>query len=94
MTAPTISGTLAIGSELTVSSGTWDPPNFPTVQWQRCTPSGSCTDIPDQSVHYTPAGFDPGMVIQVVLTLTDEAGSASTTVVAGLIPGQPPSAAA
>ena len=45
---PQISGTVKVGSTLTVSNGTWSgTPTTYTYQWQRCTSSStsSCTDI-------------------------------------------------
>ena len=69
--APTISGTLAVGSKLKASAGTWAPePDRLIYQWQRCNAKGSsCSNISrarDASYQARPA--DGGKTLRVTVT--------------------------
>src|SRR4051794_8299725 len=77
---PAISGTPRQGDTLTASNGNWSgtaPMSF-AYQWQRCTTG--CTDISGAtSSTYTVQASDVGDTINVVVTATNSAGSASAT---------------
>lgn len=99
---PVLSGTVAVGQTLSVTQGSWTSvePWYVSYQWQRCTLAESCSDIPDHNgPTYKIDGSDAGYTIQVIVTA--EAGWAASspdaqtpvTVVAGLVPAQPPSPA-
>jgi sugar lactone lactonase YvrE len=78
VTAPTISGTAAIGQVLTATTGTWqDYPTSYTYQWQDCNSAGtSCVNIAGAtSSTYTVSGSDGGYTIHVVVTATNGIGS-------------------
>ena len=77
---PTITGTAAVGQTLTASTGTWSgtQPIAYTFQWQRCDPSGTCTDIGGaMSSQYTVADADAGFRLLVRVTATNSGGSSS-----------------
>ena len=81
---PTISGTAQQGDTLTAAKGTWTAPTYEndptayTYQWQTC--SGSCTNISGATNStYTPQASDVGNTIKVVVSATDDAGTASAT---------------
>jgi hypothetical protein len=88
LTAPSVSGSDEVGATLTASPGTWlGPASSVTYQWQRCNSSGtSCANIPGAtSVTYTPTASVAGGTLEVVVTATNTAGSAS---VASSVTGQ------
>ena len=99
VTAPTITGTAAIGQTLTASPGTWSNTDVKlTYQWQRCDATGaSCTDIAGATTtSYTILDTDAGSTFEVVETATDRFGaptasSAATAVVPVPPPPPPPS---
>jgi hypothetical protein len=77
---PTISGTAAIGSQLTGSTGTWSPSSkIGGVQWHRCDSSGNgCAAIGGATAStYTVATSDVGFTIRFAVTGTNN--NSSTT---------------
>jgi hypothetical protein len=77
---PTISGTAAIGSQLTGSTGTWSPSSkIGGVQWHRCDSSGNgCAAIGGATAStYTLATSDVGFTIRFAVTGTNN--NSSTT---------------
>jgi alpha-tubulin suppressor-like RCC1 family protein len=91
---PTISGTAKQGQNLTASRGSWShSPTSYDYRWDRCVASGAiCTDIGGAtSSSYTLVAGDIGSTIRVVVTASNDYGSASATsgktaVVSGLPP--------
>jgi hypothetical protein len=88
--APTISGTAAVGSTLTASSGTWTGTGTITYkyQWQICGSTGtSCHDISGAtSQTYVPQSSDQGNTVVASVTATDTNGSSTaTTAASGVI---------
>ena len=79
--APTVTGTVQTGGTLTASEGTWDgtAPMTYAYQWQRCDADGSaCVDIAGADARaYTPGESDVGHTLVIVVTATNQAGSAS-----------------
>jgi hypothetical protein len=83
--APVISGTLAVGSTLTVNNGSWNggPTSF-SYQWQRCTDQpqtgGPCTNITTQTNStYTIQSGDVDHYLQAKVTATNGSSSATAT---------------
>ena len=76
---PTISGTAQGGHTLTTSIGTWSgSPTFYSYQWQECT--SGCTNISNANgSSYTLQSSNVGDTIDVIVTATNSAGSASAT---------------
>jgi hypothetical protein len=81
---PVISGAPQVGNRLSASTGTWSgsgPMSF-TYTWQLCSPS--CRDIGvglgtgADGPTYVPQNGEPGWMIRVVVTASNNAGSAST----------------
>ncbi|HVP03108.1 MAG TPA: hypothetical protein VMT10_11105 [Solirubrobacteraceae bacterium] len=94
-TAPSVAGALVDGSTLTASNGTWTgtPAITFAYQWQRCDAGGAnCVDIAGATGaarDLDPA--DVGSTLRVVVTATNEAGSASATSPAtGVVAAAPP----
>ncbi|MCA1682490.1 MAG: hypothetical protein LC685_00570, partial [Actinobacteria bacterium] len=81
--APTITGTASQGNTLTASNGTWSGYPAPTYgyQWQDCDQNGqNCKAISGAtSQTYTLTSADVGATVQVVVTATNSAGSASAS---------------
>jgi hypothetical protein len=81
--APSISGTLVVGSALTAAAGSWsgDQPISFGYQWKRCDLSGAnCAAITGAiSGSYITASADQGLTLRVTVTATNAAGSATTT---------------
>jgi hypothetical protein len=79
--APSISGSGAVGDQLTAASGSWSAVPAPTFgyQWQRCTSAGAlCSDLPGAtSSTYTPGVTDAGAKLVVRVTATNFEGSAT-----------------
>jgi hypothetical protein len=77
---PTIGGTTAVGSTLTVTAGTWTgTPGAPTYQWQRCDGAGDvCADVAGATgaAHVLAEGAECS-TFQVVETVTNAYGSVS-----------------
>src|SRR5581483_5255263 len=79
-TLPTISGTAAVGSQLTAASapGSWSGVTPPLAyQWRRCDADGSgCVSIGGAtSSTYTPGAVDQGSTLRVAVTGTNAGGS-------------------
>ncbi len=89
--APLVSGTAQVGSQLTASAGNWSgTPTSYAIAWLRCDSSGAnCTTISGQTnLTYVVASADQGATIRVAVTATNAAGSstdlsAATAVVTG-----------
>jgi LVIVD repeat len=79
--APNISGTAQQGKTLTASTGTWSGSPAPTFRykWERCTSRG-CTAISNQTGRtYRVTLADVGDRLEVVVTASNVAGSASSS---------------
>ena len=82
-TAPTVSGTPAIGTTLTASTGTWsgtEPMTF-AYQWRLCDASGAgCIDIPGATAStFGVDAADVGSTLQVAVTASNAGGSSTAT---------------
>lgn len=79
VTLPSVSGTAAVGSTLTASTGTWDETPAFTYQWRRCDTGGaSCSDFAGATASTYPlVQADAGSTIRVRVTATNAGGSAS-----------------
>ena len=77
---PSISGTARQGQTLRTSNGSWsNSPSSYSYQWQDCTTTG-CSNIAGATGSgYTLAASDVGSAIDVIVTATNSAGSASAT---------------
>jgi hypothetical protein len=79
---PAISGTAQHGQTLTASVGAWanEPTRF-SYRWRRCgTSGGSCSNISGATASsYVLTSNDAGKTIRVVVTATNQFGSASAT---------------
>ena len=78
--APTVSGSPAVGGTLTAGNGTWtDSPTSFAYQWQRCDANGgNCVDIAGAtSGTYSPTVADQTSRLRVVVTASNAVGSAS-----------------
>jgi hypothetical protein len=78
---PTISGTAAVGEQLTASPGTWSggARSF-TYQWQSCSTSGTCADITGATGQsYDVRTADIGSSVRVAVTAHSTAGSSTAT---------------
>lgn len=74
---PTISGTTQQGQQLTADPGTWTGSPTYSYQWRDCTSTG-CTNIPGATGStYTLQASDVGDTVDVIVTGTNAAGSAS-----------------
>jgi hypothetical protein len=77
-TAPSISGTPAVGSTLTASKGTWSGnPTSLAVAWMRCDENGdSCAPISGASGDtYTLTQADAGHTLRLSVTATNASGA-------------------
>ncbi|HET7566675.1 MAG TPA: LamG-like jellyroll fold domain-containing protein [Gaiellaceae bacterium] len=80
--APVVSGPVAEGATLAVTSGSWtgaDSLSF-AYQWQRCTSGdqATCSDIGDATdASYTATADDVGDLLQARVTATDSVGPAT-----------------
>ncbi|MGH3007977.1 MAG: hypothetical protein ACRDLM_01020 [Gaiellaceae bacterium] len=80
--APAVSGTVAIGSTLTVSNGTWSgSPTGYTYSWSRCNSSGaSCSKIAGATHNaYALTSADSGTTLRASVVATNNAGSTQAT---------------
>jgi subtilisin family serine protease len=77
---PVVSGAIAVGSTLTVGSGSWSRvPTGYSYQWERCW-LGLCGSIAGAtSPSYTVAPADSGASLSVVVTAANAAGSTRVT---------------
>ena len=77
---PSISGTARQGQTLKTSNGSWsNSPSSYSYQWQDCITTG-CSNIAGATgSSYTLAASDVGSAIDVIVTATNSAGSASAT---------------
>ena len=94
LTAPVVSGALAVGSLLSVTAGTWSgSPTGYTYQWVRCdTSAANCAPIGSAtSSTYTSAPADAGQRLRVLVTATNAAGSNVTQSTATAVIGAPSS---
>ena len=94
---PAISGSAVQGQTLSATTGTWE--NSPTgyaYQWQDCDASGAlCGDITGATgASYTLTGADLGQAVRVVVTATNQTGSASAPSALSSVVVSPPSATA
>jgi hypothetical protein len=84
-TPPAISGDTAVGSTLTLDTGTWsDPQATISITWQRCAADGTaCTTIDGATTTtYTLTDTEAGSIIEAVVTATNAGGSTSATTAA------------
>jgi len=78
---PTITGTAAVGQELSASTGAWTggATSF-TYQWQKCTASAVCTDVDGATARtYGVRLTDVGSSLRVAVTAHNLSGSTATT---------------
>jgi hypothetical protein len=82
-TSPSISGTAAVGSVLTASTGTWTgtTPITYSYQWQRCDKAGAnCSSISGATASsYKLVSADAGSTLRVVVTAVNSVGSSVAT---------------
>src|SRR5581483_3616543 len=80
-TPPTVVGTAEAGKLLAVAPGTWvgGKPLAFTYQWRRCDAAGAnCVAITGATGEsYRPVSTDVGHALNVVVTATSDAGSAT-----------------
>ncbi len=76
---PTISGVATVGSTVSASTGSWSgAPTSYAYAWSRCESGGSCQPIAGAATaSYPIVAADAGTVIQVTVTASNGAGSAS-----------------
>ena len=83
--APAISGEPTDGQPLTATTGTWSGDDLAyAYQWERCSTSGvECSSLGTadgaQTSAYTPQNEDVGSTLEIVVTATNSAGSATGT---------------
>ena len=77
--APSISGTAAIGSPLQASSGSWSGHGISySFQWQRCSSTSSCAAITSATgSSYLVASGDAGDTLRVSVTAKNKSGSST-----------------
>ena len=78
--APSVSGSVRIGSDLTADRGDWTgtPDISYAYQWQRCATATTCVDIAGATSRtYTTTGDDVGAALRVQVTATNTAGRAT-----------------
>jgi Ig domain of plant-specific actin-binding protein len=79
---PSVSGTAAVGQELTVSRGTWSPtPTSFAFQWQRCSSSGTdCVNVAGATgPTYGVRSLDVGHRMRALVTARTSAGRSTVT---------------
>jgi hypothetical protein len=93
---PAVSGTAAVGSTLSATSGSWsgDTPITFSYQWRRCDSNGAnCASIggATSSTYNVPSG-DVGFRLRVRVTATNGAGQASadSSATAAIVASSPP----
>ena len=79
LSAPTLTGSPAVGETLTATDGTWSGRRLATTRrWLRCTTT--CAPIPGEpDPSYLVTGDDAGATIKVETTATNASGSATVT---------------
>ena len=78
--APSVSGSVRIGDDLTADRGDWTgtPDISYAYQWQRCASATTCVDIAGAASRtYTTTGDDVGAALRVQVTATNTAGRAT-----------------
>lgn len=89
--APTLSGNLLVGQQVSVSSGRWRGTGpVLSYQWQRCRTA--CVDVAGATSRtYGVTGADAGALVRAVVTATNPAGTARAVAVvsAPSTPGAP-----
>jgi hypothetical protein len=95
--APTVTGTLAVGNTVSISSGTWggtQPIGF-AYQWDRCDANGgNCVAIAGAtSAAYKVTTADAGHRLVVIVTARNSVGSTRLVVTAGNVGGGLPGGA-
>jgi iron transport multicopper oxidase len=76
---PSISGTAAVGQELTAHTGSWtnEPTKF-TYEWERCDEAGaSCVPLSIATATYTLGPSDLNKTLRVVVTASNAGGSSA-----------------
>ena len=91
-TAPSISGTLRVGSRLKASSGSWSgtsPLTF-AYAWQRCNASGAnCAATSATGSTYVVGNGDAGSTLRVIVRAQNAAGAASAaSAVTAVVPAK------
>lgn len=79
---PTVSGTAAAGSTLTVATGSWtNAPTILSIRWRRCSSTGtSCTDVPGATgTTYAVTSADAGSALVAEVVATNAGGSATAS---------------
>src|SRR5262249_7952656 len=78
---PVVSGVAQVGPTLSVSSGSWSGSSRLSFayQWQRCASPSSCVNVGGNQATYVLSAADLGSTLQVVVTASNSAGSASAT---------------
>jgi hypothetical protein len=78
---PAVSGTAAVGQELSVSKGTWSPtPTSFTYQWQRCSSTGAdCLNVAGATgATYGVRSVDVGHRLRALVTAHTASGRSTT----------------
>ena len=76
--APVVTGTLQLGSTLTVGNGTWNgSPTSYAYSWSRCDPTGAhCSQVDGATKStYTVTSADSGATLRATVTATNAGGS-------------------
>ena len=88
---PALSGTAAVGDELTATPGTWSPtPTSTTRQWQRCDSDGTdCRNIAGATGQtYGVRAADAGHRLRVLVTARTASGASyATSNASAVVPG-------
>lgn len=77
---PSLAGSAVVGSTLAVGNGVWagDPPIAYVYQWQRCSRSGVCQDIPQATgAFYKLIAADSGRQVRARVSATNTVSSDS-----------------
>jgi hypothetical protein len=95
---PVVSGTAAVNQTLTTTMGAWSgSPSSYSVQWQRCSSSGTnCADISGATANtYNLTAADGGLTVRSTVRATNVNGQspAATSAVTSIIAVQPASTA-
>lgn len=96
-TPPVITGTAAVGNQLTAAQGTWGNATTVTRKWERCTyPSSGCTAISGQTGStYTLVTADRNMFVRVTEMASGPGGQTTASGIAtGRVLSSPPTSLA